>query len=106
MSFHSSASEVRVDDGHILRARLDNGQGEQVDAELDLNTAVGNDNGNFVWGGEKFAESAENINFSLEGDDGVPILRASLRDLEDNLNDRDLNLAERIRNEGGSLVFE
>ena len=45
MSFHISAAEVRVDDGHILRARLDNGEGQQVDAEFDLNTVLGNNNG-------------------------------------------------------------
>lgn len=48
MSFHLSAEDIRVDDGHILRARLGNGEGEHVDAELDLNTVIGNNNGTYV----------------------------------------------------------
>lgn len=46
MSFHASAENIRVDDGHILRASV-NGQ----DAELDLNSCLGNNNGRFEWGG-------------------------------------------------------
>ncbi|KAK4184014.1 cyanovirin-n family protein [Podospora australis] len=105
MSFHASAQNIRVDDGHILRATLDNGSGEWVDAEFDLNQAIGNNDGNFEWGGNDFAGSAENISFDIEGD-GVPILRAELRDMEGNLQARDLNLAERIGNNGGSFHFE
>lgn len=105
-NFHASAEHIRVDDGHILRAVLHNGSGEAVEAELDLNSVIGNDNGNFFWGGENFSHSAENISFSVEGADSVPILRASLRDVEGNLNDRDINLAERIGNADGSFSFE
>jgi len=45
MTFHHSAEDIRIDDGHILRARLQNGEGEWVDAEFDLNNHIGNDNG-------------------------------------------------------------
>ncbi len=45
MSFHASAQDIRVDDGHILRARLNNADGQQVDAEIDLNQFIGNSNG-------------------------------------------------------------
>jgi hypothetical protein len=45
MSFHYSAEDIRVDDGHILRARLQRGDGEWQDAEIDLNNHIGNDNG-------------------------------------------------------------
>lgn len=45
MSFHASAEHIRVDDGHILRAVLHNGSGEAVEAELDLNTVLGNNDG-------------------------------------------------------------
>jgi hypothetical protein len=51
-----------------------------------------------------FSGSAENINFNIEGDN-VPILRASLGDGEGGWQDRDVNLAERIGNEGGNFVF-
>jgi len=45
MSFAQSAENIRVDDGHILRARLRNGNGDFVDAEIDLNNVIGNDCG-------------------------------------------------------------
>jgi len=45
MSFHASAEHIRVDDGHILRAVLHNSAGEAVEAEFDLNTVLGNNNG-------------------------------------------------------------
>lgn len=49
MSFHASASNIRVDDGHMLRAVLQNGNGESVEAEYNLNDAIGNNNGRFEW---------------------------------------------------------
>jgi hypothetical protein len=45
MTFHYSAEDIRVDDGHMLRARLQNGNGDWVDSEIDLNEHLGNDNG-------------------------------------------------------------
>jgi hypothetical protein len=46
MSFHVSAHDIRVDDGHILRANLSNNNGDSVEAEIDLNQIIGNNNGN------------------------------------------------------------
>lgn len=51
MSFHQSAAEIWLD-GHVLKAKLTNSSGEQVDAEIDLIPILGNDNGRFQWGGE------------------------------------------------------
>ncbi|CEJ94902.1 Putative Cyanovirin-N [[Torrubiella] hemipterigena] len=99
MSFHASAENIRVDDGHILRANL-NGQ----DAELDLNSCLGNNNGRFEWGGRDFASSAENITFSIEGGANVPVLRARLGG-PDGPRDADVNLGERISNDNGQLRF-
>lgn len=48
MSFHASAQDIRVDDGHILKARLQNTNGEEVDAEIDLNQCIGNNDGILV----------------------------------------------------------
>jgi hypothetical protein len=45
MSFHASAQDIRVDDGHMLRARLSNANGEEVDAEMNLNQFIGNRDG-------------------------------------------------------------
>ncbi|KAJ4288886.1 hypothetical protein N0V88_007219 [Collariella sp. IMI 366227] len=105
MSFHASAQDIRLDDGHMLRARLYNVNGEEVDAEVDLNQFIGNNDGNFEWGGENFSGSAEDINFSLEGDDNVPILRAGLMNMEGELVYRDINLSERIGNNDGQFEF-
>jgi hypothetical protein len=52
MSFHLSAEDIELDDGHILKAKLGNGDGDMVDAEIDLNQFIGNNNGSFEWGGE------------------------------------------------------
>lgn len=45
-NFHASAEDIRVDDGHILKARLQDAEGNYVDAEYDLNQAIGNEDGN------------------------------------------------------------
>ncbi|KAL2257996.1 hypothetical protein VTK26DRAFT_8855 [Humicola hyalothermophila] len=106
MSFHASASDIRVENGHILKARLRNVDGGEVDAEINLNDFIGNNDGSFEWGGVNFSESAEDISFSLEGDDSVPVLRANLRTIEGESVHRDINLAERISNENGTFVFQ
>ncbi|PQE08286.1 cyanovirin-n family protein [Rutstroemia sp. NJR-2017a BVV2] len=49
--FHLSAEDIRVDDGHILKARLRNEDGGMNDAELDLNQYLGNENGMIQWDG-------------------------------------------------------
>jgi hypothetical protein len=61
--------------------------------------------GSFEWGGQNFSESAEDISFSLEGGDGVPILRAGLRNVDGELVQSDLNLSERNGNNDGSFTF-
>ncbi|OAL51445.1 Cyanovirin-N [Pyrenochaeta sp. DS3sAY3a] len=105
MTFHHSAEDIRIDDGHILRARLQRADGEWNDSEIDLNNHIGNDNGNFFWDGEGFSNSAENIEFSIEGDGEVPVLRAVLFDAEGNGEARDINLGERIGNNDGNFEY-
>ncbi|EUC27741.1 hypothetical protein COCVIDRAFT_99346 [Bipolaris victoriae FI3] len=105
MTFYHSAEDIRIDDGHILRARLRTADGEWNDSEIDLNTCIGNDNGHFVWDGQGFADSADNAHFALEGADNVPVLRATLRDVDGNEETRDINLGERITNEDGHFRF-
>ncbi|PBP26333.1 hypothetical protein BUE80_DR002641 [Diplocarpon rosae] len=104
MSFHASAQDVRVEDNHILKATLFKADGETVEAELDLNNCIGNNNGAFEWEGQGFANSGENFSFSLEGD-GVPILRGFLSNVEGEVVAADVNLSERIENQNGQLVF-
>ena len=123
MSFHESAHDIRIEDGHILKASLRDGEGDDRDVEIDLNDFIGNDNGmkqsshpcwaycanrfvsgRFCWGGENFNESATNVELSLEGS-GIPVLRANLFNVDGEEIEADINLAERISNEDGELVF-
>jgi hypothetical protein len=48
MSFHESAQNIRVDDGHRLVAELQNEGGDWVHAELNLDEILGNDNGTYL----------------------------------------------------------
>ncbi|TGZ82086.1 Cyanovirin-N [Ascodesmis nigricans] len=104
MSFHLSGENIRVR-GAILKAQLRNMGGELVDAEINLDEFIGNNDGNFEWGGENFSQSAENISFSIEGGGEVPVLRADLRDCEGNYHHRDINLSERVENIDGRFEF-
>lgn len=45
MSFFRTASDIRVDDGHILVANVANEEGEMVESTLDLNSCIGNEEG-------------------------------------------------------------
>ncbi|RMZ70867.1 cyanovirin-N family [Pyrenophora seminiperda CCB06] len=107
MSFYHSAENIRIDDGCMLRARLQTADGDWNDSEINLDQCVGNanDQGHFTWDGQNFSQSAENIHFSLEGDGSVPVLRATLMDADGNGQERDLNLGERISNENGNFTF-
>ncbi|KAI4611851.1 uncharacterized protein J4E87_010353 [Alternaria ethzedia] len=105
MTFYHTAEDIRIEDNHVLKARLQTAEGEWNDAEIDLNTCIGNDNGNFHWDGEGFANSAENIEFALEGDGDVPVLRATLFDADGNPETRDINLGERIVNNDGNFHY-
>ncbi|EAW08478.1 CVNH domain-containing protein [Aspergillus clavatus NRRL 1] len=105
MSFHLSAEDIRIEDNHILVARLRNGNGDLQDASIDLNQFLGNDNGRFQWDGVNFSESAENVHFAIEGGGEVPVLRARLADGEGNWHDADVNLSERVENIDGRFEF-
>ncbi|KAJ4989366.1 cyanovirin-n family protein [Stagonosporopsis vannaccii] len=105
MTFHYSAEDIRVEDNHILKARLQRADGEWNDAEIDLNNHIGNDNGHFFWDGQGFSDSAEDVHFTIEGDGEVPVLRATLFDQEGNGQQRDVNLAERISNNDGEFNY-
>ncbi|KKY22195.1 putative cyanovirin-n family protein [Diplodia seriata] len=105
MSFHLSAEDIRIDDNHILRARLRTEGGEWRDAEIDLNHHLGNQDGMIHWDGRDFSHSAENVTFSIEGGGQVPVLRTFLKSVEGEEYARDVNLAERIENHDGRFVY-
>lgn len=103
-NFHLSAEDIHLEDGHILKATLNNIEGEACEAEFDLNDVIGNENGEFVWGGAGFADSAEDVSFDFENDE--PILRAKLYNVDGELVDGVLNLGERIGNADGEFAFD
>ncbi|EMR64346.1 hypothetical protein MGN70_004254 [Eutypa lata] len=105
MSFNTSSQDVRIEGGHILKARVQNEGGDFVDSEINLNDFLGNDDGRFDWSGQNFSETAENISFSIEGGADVPVLRARLQKLDGEYVDADVNLAERVSNDNGRLSF-
>jgi hypothetical protein len=126
MSFHDSCISFDLDDDHILKAVLRDEDGGEQDSELDLNDIIGNNNGtsspascilklarrkanhlagSFEWGGCEFKESASDIHLHREGDEGLPILRAKLNNVDGEEVEADINLTERISNDNGNLVF-
>ncbi|GKU07070.1 cyanovirin-n [Fusarium langsethiae] len=104
-NFHESSSNIWLEDGHILHAECGDGEGGSVESTLDLDYYIGNNDGSFEWGGEGFSGSASDVSFELEGDDGNPILRAVLNPIDGDPVEADLNLAERIGNDSGTLIF-
>ncbi|GKZ68075.1 hypothetical protein AnigIFM60653_006903 [Aspergillus niger] len=106
MSFFRTAEDIRVEDGHILIARVANEEGEMVESTLDLNSCIGNEEGRFLWGGNDFAGSAEDISFAIEGEDNVPVLRARLQNSEGEAFDADVNLGEHVTNNNGTLEYQ
>lgn len=57
------------------------------------------------WLVSDYWETSRHNNFTLEGDDSVPILRAELSNLDGEYVPSDVNLAERIGNDDGAFVF-
>lgn len=45
MSFHQTSTHFELENGHMLVAQLENGDGEVVESTLDLNAYIGNDDG-------------------------------------------------------------
>ncbi|KAL3478058.1 Cyanovirin-N [Aspergillus californicus] len=105
MSFHHSAQDIRVEDGHRLVAELQNEDGDFQHAEIDLNEFLGNNDGHFEWDGSDFSGSAEDAHFDIEGETDVPVLRARLNNCDGEQVDANVNLAERIVNANGSFQF-
>lgn len=126
MSFHLTAESLRLEENHILIAQLRNADGEFVDSSIDLNTIIGNVDGmppahstvhwaredwkltvagRLEWDGQNFSESAEEVQFGIESENDVPILRALLKKADEEWAAADVNLSERIVNENGAFVF-
>ncbi|KAH8431914.1 CVNH domain-containing protein [Aspergillus melleus] len=106
MSFHYSAKDIHIEDNHKLVALLADSEGEMQEASIDLNEYIGNNDGSFEWEGQNFSETAEDVEFHIEGDGEVPVLRAKLNNADGEPVDADINLAERIVNDNGEFSFQ
>ncbi|ROV95825.1 hypothetical protein VSDG_05173 [Cytospora chrysosperma] len=107
-NFHLTAelNSIRVENGHMLHARIIQADGDHVHSEFDLNRCIGNqDERKSADEAADFSETARDIRFNIEGEN-QPILRASLEQVNGEWHDRDINLTERIMNRDGQLVFE
>ncbi|KAK8117592.1 cyanovirin-N [Apiospora kogelbergensis] len=105
MSFFDTARDIRLEDGHMLRASLQRVDGEWQDAEINLNDHIGNENGRFCWDSNGFSESSEGIWCSIEGTGPVCVLRGRLRNADGELCECDLNLSERLGNNDGNFQW-
>lgn len=61
--------------------------------------------GRLEWGGQNFSESAHEVQFGIESENEVPILRVLLKNADEQWAAADVNLSERIVNENGTFVF-
>ncbi|KAI1498296.1 Cyanovirin-N [Biscogniauxia marginata] len=105
MSFFTTSENIRLEDKHYLRARLQTVDGQWVDSEINLNEFIGNNNGHFAWDGKNFSQTAEDVRVSIEGTGPVCVLRARLRTEDGQYRDSDLNLSERLGNNNGTFTW-
>ncbi|PQE23888.1 cyanovirin-N family protein [Rutstroemia sp. NJR-2017a BBW] len=110
MSFHASAQDITLQSAdrlHLLTANLRKMDGTYSISQLNLDTCIGNNDGNFEWGGENFSHSMPlgEVELVFEGDDHQPILHAFLKKMDGERKEARINLAERIGNEDGKFVF-
>ncbi|OJJ81484.1 CVNH domain-containing protein, partial [Aspergillus glaucus CBS 516.65] len=94
---------IRIDGDHVLVAQLKNDDGELIDSSIDLDEILGNDDGQFQWGDGNFSKTADDVELDFEGE--VPVLQAQLTEADGSFVPAEINLAERIINENGDLVF-
>lgn len=99
MVLNQSAHSLRIELPAIVRAKCKKINGEEVDASLDLNPLVGNNNGHFDAPGENFVASATKIH--LKGF----ILHADLKKVDGHYRHDTLNLDRCLSNEDGHLKF-
>ncbi|RYP42645.1 hypothetical protein DL767_000014 [Monosporascus sp. MG133] len=103
MSFQATSTDITLDsDHHTLRAKCVKSDGRTTqDSTLDLDTCIGNINGDFQWGKKDYSLTAKNV--ALDGDE----LSADLTK-EDGTTIRTgavIHLGDRIENDNGTLKF-
>ncbi|KAI5789648.1 Cyanovirin-N [Peziza echinospora] len=98
--FTQSCNGFELINNHILRAQLRKSNGEVVNAEIDLNTVLGNSDGWFRWGWTNFTASSKNI--QLQGSKLVGQL--TKRD-QQHRELQGVELSEALFNDEGRFVF-
>ncbi|KAF9174867.1 hypothetical protein BGX21_010660 [Mortierella sp. AD011] len=101
MSFSTTSTNVRLEDGHILVATCTDADGNSHESKLDLDDFIGNDNGWFAWDRENFSHSAKDVRLR----DGY-FLIAELPKRDGGYREtQGIDLNQRISNDNGKLVF-
>lgn len=100
MKLSESTRLVHLDVPAILRAKCKNNSGDEIDSSLDLNACIGNHDGHFDAPGERFAESATDINLK------DLVLHANLkRRVSGKPHHDEVNLDKCVLNDNGHLKF-
>lgn len=100
MSFKSSSKDFSLD-GSVLKAKCSNSQNEYVDASLDLNSYIGNNDGDFTTENSGFYSVALNVSL----DPTNVVLSASLKTKDNLYIDRTFELDLYVGNDHGTLKF-
>ncbi|KAL2151881.1 hypothetical protein VTH82DRAFT_5065 [Thermothelomyces myriococcoides] len=97
MTFSDSANHILLE-GSVLRAEVMTEEGAWVWAEIDLDTIIGNNDGEFDPAGENFSQTAEDI--ALDG----TVLTARLQRADGEWNDPvSIDLNDVLENIDGTL---
>ncbi|KAJ5693648.1 hypothetical protein N7455_003447 [Penicillium solitum] len=108
MSFHHSACDIRLrgePSCTFLSAICNNDEGSGLIDNMPLDEYLGNENGQFSWGGKNFSHDARSITLLAQGPDKRPILHSNLRDSSGNFVPSEIDLATHIANIDGQLVY-
>jgi hypothetical protein len=101
MSFGNTTKNIRLGGSTLYADCLDN-DGNWVSSQLDLDTCLGNIDGNFQWDKQAFSASAEDVKLKFT----VVNLTASLEKADgDSFSSSTVNLNDRISNNNGKLTF-
>ncbi|KAJ7243538.1 Cyanovirin-N [Mycena rebaudengoi] len=96
MSFSATSFYIRLE-GTILKAKCQDGKGNDIDSSLNLDTVLGNVNGTFSTDVQSF--SATGANYGLNGH----TLYARLIKMNNEWHDASIDLDKVIKNNGGKL---
>ncbi len=100
MSFSATSTNIEISPEGILSADCKTNLGHFKNSTIDLNGYIGNIDGNFKWGSEKFTLTASE--FSLSD----AILNGKLKKKDGTLNDSSIDLDQRIKNDNGELKYQ